>query len=100
MITIKGGQKAKGGTYVGVRDGEWVTVPKDGGILPGTAREQFLKMPLAAIAAPFLGLAYLIFLPFVGFVMGGGLMVWKIGSSLKNIGRQPVRAPEPEAEDR
>jgi hypothetical protein len=57
-------------------------------------------MPLAAIAAPFLGLAYLIFLPLVGFVMGGGLMAWKIGRSLKSLGRQPVRAPEPEAEDR
>ncbi|MEW6141760.1 MAG: hypothetical protein AB1597_01195 [Chloroflexota bacterium] len=77
MLVHRGGQKVKEGTYVGLATGEWVRIPKQGGILPGESKRSYLSMPVAGVAAPFLGLAYLIFLPLVGFVLGGSLMVRK-----------------------
>jgi hypothetical protein len=88
MLVHRGGEKVKEGTYIMLATAEWVQIPKQGGILPGETRKFFLSMPVAGIAAPFLGLAYLIFLPLVGFVLGGSLMVRKVYAAARGAGKR------------
>ena len=94
MLVHHGGQATRAGTYVGLDNGDWLRVAEDGGVLPGRGKDRYMKMPLAAIAAPVLGLAYLIFLPLVGFLMGGGLLVWKGVRALKGAGQPAVQSGE------
>lgn len=95
MLTYRGAEWVGRGTYVGIKTGEWVTIPRLGGFLPGRKDAMFLRMPIAALAAPVLGLAYLLFLPLAGFIMGGGLMLWKVGTAIRGAGRQGARAEAP-----
>jgi len=100
MLVHRGGQKVKEGTYVGLVNGEWVRIPKQGGVLPGEGKKRYLSMPVAGIAAPFLGLAYLIFLPLVGFVLGGSLMVRKGWMAVRGVGRRTAEPARGELKQR
>jgi hypothetical protein len=53
-----GGQTVKAGLYLGLRSGEWVTITRDGVVLPGTSREIYVGRKTAIAIGPFLGLAY------------------------------------------
>lgn len=70
MLAYRGGQKAQAGTYWSVTSGEVVNLPKKGESLPGTLEERYIKAPVAAVMVlgPFIGLAYVIFLPLLTFV--------------------------------
>lgn len=50
---------------------EIVTVPKGGGLLPGGDEESYIRLPLflVMLLGPLMGGLYVIFLPFIGFVM-------------------------------
>lgn len=67
----KGGSKTKGGVYW--KKGEWtiVTVERKNGALPGTDKDEYLRIPgiLFAPLALVLGLGFYLFLPFIGFAM-------------------------------
>lgn len=70
-MALKGGNKARGGLYW--KKGLWevVTVEKNIGMLPGTKDDEYIRIPaiLFAPGALFFGLAFYLFLPFVGFGM-------------------------------
>jgi len=73
MLKHKGGDAVKKGFYGSIRRWTIELVNDDGGTLPGGADERYLKLPVLAVlvAAPVMGLAFAVFLPFIGFVMLG-----------------------------
>lgn len=70
-MVCNGGSKTKGGAYW--KKGEWeiVTVERKSGTLPGTAEDEYLRIPgiLFAPLALVLGLGFYLFLPLIGFAM-------------------------------
>jgi len=80
----KGGTKTKGGFYW--KKGEWelVTVEGKSGTLPGRENDEYLWIPaiLFAPVALIMGLAFYLFLPFIGFGMLISVLVKKIGRML------------------
>jgi hypothetical protein len=80
----KGGSKAKGGFYW--KKGEWelVTVEGKSGTLPGREDVEYLWIPaiLFVPVALIMGLAFYLFLPFIGFGMLISVLVKKIGRML------------------
>jgi hypothetical protein len=80
----KGGSNAKGGMYW--KKGEWeiVTVEGENGTLPGTEDLEYLRIPgiLFGPVALIMGLAFYLFLPFIGFAMLLSVIVKKIASRL------------------
>jgi hypothetical protein len=66
-----GGTAAKSGFYWNLGKWEMTMVPKQGGILPGSASERYLKVPVVAllVLAPMMGAVYAMFLPFIGFAL-------------------------------
>jgi hypothetical protein len=71
MTRTEAGAAAKAGYYFNTRTWQVHPVAKDGESLPGERGERWMKVPvLAALAlAPVLGLAFLVFLPFIGFYL-------------------------------
>jgi len=80
----KGGTKTKGGFYW--KKGEWelVTVEGKSGTLPGREVVEYLWIPAIFFApvALIMGLAFYLFLPFIGFGMLISVLVKKIGRML------------------
>lgn len=76
----KGGSTTKGGLYWKRHEWEIVTVEGKNGTLPGTEDIEYLRIPgiLVAPLALTLGLAFYLFLPFIGFFMLLSLSVKKI----------------------
>jgi hypothetical protein len=66
-----GGETVKGGVYWSMTEGEFISVPGDGGILAGSARDQYMKapLPLVLILGPVMGLAFAMFLPLSGLLV-------------------------------
>lgn len=85
----KGGSETKGGFYW--KKGAWeiVTVEGKTGMLPGTEESEYIRvhglllLPVALI----ISIAYVVFLPVVGFAMVFGTLGKKIGKALF---RKPV----------
>jgi hypothetical protein len=79
-----GGSQTKGGLYW--KKGEWevVTVQGKSGTLPGNEDVKYLRIPVVLFApvALIMGLAFYLFLPFIGFAMLISLLVKKIGRKL------------------
>lgn len=75
-----GGTFVRGGTYFGVKDMEFVSVPAEGDYLPGGEEETFIRVPLIFTLAlgPVLGLLFVIFLPFAVPIVIGMLLVQRI----------------------
>ncbi len=72
MITKHvGGEVVKGGIYWSMSAGEFISVPNEGGSLPGGTRERYLRAPLPVvlIVGPIMGLAFAIFLPLSGLLV-------------------------------
>lgn len=95
MTTIKsGGQWTKAGTYLGVTGGEWVTIPKGGGVLPGKPEARYLRtpLPLLVVLGPLAGLAYIIFLPMISILVVAQLsvrkMAAKVGAAVAGLGKK------------
>lgn len=90
MKDNKGGHKVPAGFYFNRKNWEIVTVSgKKGGVLPGNAETEYLKVPALAMlaAAPVLGAAFVIFLPLIGFALFAGAAFKKVG--------KPVPPPAP-----
>jgi hypothetical protein len=70
MLTHKGGHRVDKGTYWNVRNGHRVDVTEEY-ILPGNESTHYIKMSAGAmlLSGPFIGLAYVVFLPFIGIAM-------------------------------
>ncbi|HQQ79311.1 MAG TPA: hypothetical protein PLB01_18320, partial [Thermoanaerobaculia bacterium] len=69
---LTGGSKVKAGFYFNKNNWEIVTVSgKKGGVLPGDAKADYLRVPAVAMlaGAPVLGAAFVVFLPVIGFAL-------------------------------
>ena len=66
MFKFKGGQKAGKGTYWNVTDGNRVDIANEG-ILPGDSNVRYTRFPpgVVLLAGPFIGLFYVIAMPFI-----------------------------------
>ncbi|MGE5244283.1 MAG: hypothetical protein ACM3SQ_08660 [Betaproteobacteria bacterium] len=73
MLKHRGGDAVKKGFYGSIRRWTIEMIKADGGMLPGTPDERYVRLPVIVvlIAAPVMGLAFAVFLPFIGFVMLG-----------------------------
>jgi len=74
-----GGTAAKGGFYWNLGKWELTMIPKQGGILPGTVSDRYVRVPVVGllVLAPMMGAVYAFFLPFIGFAMLFGFMAKK-----------------------
>jgi hypothetical protein len=71
MKTLNARTPVKGGYYFSLKTWTIQPVANDGELLAGEAGEKFIPMslPLAVLAAPLLGAAFLMFMPFIGFYL-------------------------------
>jgi hypothetical protein len=93
MRTKNGGTPAKEGFYFNLNNKEIVTLEKEG-MLPGTDIIHYVRIPLLAmlIGGPLIGLLYVIFLPFISFVMVLSVALQKTKAVLQTIGRKPAKS--------
>ena len=71
MKRFNGGNWVKGGYYLNLKTWEVHGVPGKTGVLPGAAEDVLVHLPLLVVivVAAVLGVAFAMFLPFIGFVM-------------------------------
>ena len=85
MTTYAGGTAVKSGYYLDIRTFTFAQVARDGGKLPGGDEQGFTRVPaaLVLVAAPVLGGAFVVALPFIAF----GVTAYAIGKRLTGFGR-------------
>ncbi len=73
MTTYKGGDTVKRGFYASLKRWTIEMVEPEVGTLAGESDERYVGVPVPVmlVAAPFMGAAFVIFLPLIGFVMLG-----------------------------
>lgn len=85
MKRLTAGTKVDAGYYWHM--GAWeITRIESAGVLPGAAGDTYLKLPLLALFAvtPVMGVAFVMFLPFIGFALFFGLLARKAAASIQN----------------
>jgi hypothetical protein len=77
MRTFKGAEMAPGGLYWNRSDWTLNLVKAPAGTLPGDDSARFWRLPALALflVAPIMGLAFVLFLPLIGFLLLGELVV-------------------------
>lgn len=70
-MTYTGGTTVKNGFYWSMQAWDMSMVPAEGGVLPGDTTRRYTRIPtfLFLLMAPFMGAAYVVFLPFIGFAL-------------------------------
>lgn len=66
MVTLhKANTVVKGGTYINLKQGEFVNISEEEGILPGKDDVRYVRVPAAAmlLLGPLFGLLFVVFLP-------------------------------------
>lgn len=83
MTTYTGTQQVTPGLYLNLKRRTMEHVEKDGP-LPGVETDRYYRVPMLLwlAVAPLLGLAFVIFLPFIGFAMVGRLTSDKVRQGL------------------
>ena len=87
------GDKAKGGLYFNLRTWEVTHHRRTGDALRGDAGDRFLRIPTVTLLllGPIMGLAFVIFLPLIGF----GLVALELGRKVVGLfARRPALAPK------
>jgi hypothetical protein len=86
MATRTGGTNVRSGFYWNLGKWEMVTVPRQGGLLPGVTGDRYLKVPVIAMLglAPLMGGLYVMFLPFIGFAMVLNWAARQLGTAVRN----------------
>ena len=76
MTTYSGNSKVKSGYYFSTSSLSVEVIGEEGGTLPGPATARYFSVPFPLLFAivPVVGLAFLMFLPFIGF----GLLAWAL----------------------
>jgi hypothetical protein len=71
MARHQGGDKVDAGFYLNLDSWQVTTLSGTGGMLPGKEDDQYLRVPLPVLlaAAPLMGAAFAMFLPFIGIAM-------------------------------
>jgi len=70
-MAYTGGTAVKNGFYWSMQAWDMSMIPAEGGVLPGDATRTPTRIPtfLFLVMAPFMGAAYVVFLPFIGFAL-------------------------------
>jgi apolipoprotein N-acyltransferase len=71
MTTHNGNSKVKSGYYFSINTLGVEVVSEDGGTLPGPVTRRYISVPfpLLFVVVPVVGLAFLMFLPLIGFAL-------------------------------
>ena len=82
MTTYTGTQTVEAGLYLNTTTFDVATMDANG-TLPGTAQETYRRIPMLLMlaAAPLLGLAFVMFLPLIGF----GMMLHLVGTKTRQL---------------
>ena len=85
-MSSKGGTQVTTGFYWSPKAWEMSMIPAGGGMLPGSAEQEFLRVPtlLFLVLAPIMGACYVFFLPFVGFVLVANWAAKRAGVLVKD----------------
>ena len=85
MFKYNGGQAAKSGFYWNGRTWAITMLERQGGVLPGGAEDRYARIPVLAmlVVAPFMGAAYVMFLPFIGIAMVADFVARRLGRGVK-----------------
>jgi hypothetical protein len=77
MTTYSGNSKVKSGYYFSTNSFGVEVISEDGGTLPGPATARYISVPfpMLFVIVPVVGLAFLMFLPFIGFGLLGSAIV-------------------------
>ncbi|MCL5962696.1 MAG: hypothetical protein M1358_25865 [Chloroflexi bacterium] len=82
MVTLyKANEGVGGGTYLNLKQGDFINIEEEGGILPGTADVTYVKVPAPAmlVLGPILGLMFVIFLPMAVPLVLMAMLAKKLG---------------------
>jgi hypothetical protein len=81
MLTHRGSARVKAGFYWSLESWSLTVLSGEGGVLPGAETHRYLKVPAALLLllAPVMGGLYVMFLPFIGFVLVARFMLEKAG---------------------
>ncbi len=79
MKTYTAGTGVKGGFYFNTDEWDMLVVPEEGQVLPGRQGNRYVKLPALGLffAAPLLGAAFAMFLPFIGLALVGKFTIDK-----------------------
>lgn len=96
MTTYTGKQNVEPGLYINIKRFSIKSIDEEGP-LPGTNRDTYYRAPLLLVlaTAPLLGLAFVIFLPFIGFAMVAYLLGDKALQWTGNAMTEAVRVVRP-----
>ena len=96
MKTYTGHQEAESGLYLNLKTWSIATLEADGP-LPGDAGVTYRRVPMLLMlaAAPLLGLAFVMFLPFIGFAMIAQLLGIKAVHLVKGMMGETDRVRRP-----
>ena len=80
MTTFNGHSSVPGGYYFSMKDFNVEVIGDEGGTLPGDASARYVGIPFPALflVVPVVGLAFLVFLPAIGFWLVGKAIVMKV----------------------
>ncbi len=80
MTTYSGNTSVPSGYYLSTRSFAIEVVPEDGGTLPGASNARYISVPFPALflVVPVVGLAFLMFLPAIGFALFAQAIAMKI----------------------
>ena len=87
MTRYYGNQRVQPGIYFCPKELSFKSMDEDGR-LPGSGDRYYWRVPALAllVAAPLIGLAYVIFLPLIGFMMLGAVALEKVWSLAREVG--------------
>ena len=80
MATFTGNSSVNGGYYLSTKTFGIEVVGDEGGTLPGPASVKYIAVPfpLLFVVVPVVGLAFLMFLPAIGFALFGKAVVMRL----------------------
>jgi hypothetical protein len=80
MATFNGNSSVNGGYYLSTKSFAIEVIGNDGGTLPGPASVKYLAVPfpLLFLVVPVIGLAFLMFLPAIGFALFGKAVAMRL----------------------
>ena len=80
MATFNGNSSVQGGYYLSTKTFAIEVIGNDGGTLPGPASVKYVAVPFPLLFAvvPVIGLAFLMFLPAIGFALFGKALVMRV----------------------
>lgn len=93
-IRMNGGETTGKGHYWNLKNGHSVHFNAEGQ-LPGSDSDHYYKLPVIMVimAGPVIGLAYAIFLPFIGIAMTLTLLAKKLAGAVQQLTQRVVVFP-------